>query len=146
MAKKPERSDPFKGMEAGFMAMTDGWAEVGQRRLTAQGQIGIGDVWSTTKALLHNTVKRLFAALRKMLSHLDPVGAAQAVGGFVAAGVESMIGAATELINGMLEVADTATDAAVEILLGMIEAVKKAIHLILDGIKLPQVTQPVELL
>ena len=72
-------------------------------------------------------------------------GVAQAVGSFVASGVEDLIDGFNELLGELAEGTAAVSDAAIGAVLGIVEAIKKVFHLILDAIKLPHITRPAEL-
>lgn len=137
--------DPFAKAEAGLAKAMDGWSRLAIQNVEAQGIAAVGGVIAKLKKFLGKLVKSLFGAIRKVFEQLDPFGTAQALGSFVAAGVEDLIDDINDLIKDILDAPGAITDAAIAAVLGLIEAVKKTIHLILDGIKNPVLTQPVEI-
>ena len=69
-----------------------------------------------------------------------------AVGTFVSAGIEDLMDGLNDFLDDIGNQAGAASDAAIGAVLGIVEAIKKTFHLILDGLKLPAITGPVELL
>lgn len=145
MADKKSKKDPFEATEAGFSKAMEGWGELASRTIAAQGAPDVLPVVQRLKQFAVKLVKSLFERLRQVLGQLDPFGAAGAVGTMISAGIEDLLKSINELIDDLLAAGGAATDTAVAAILGLVEAIKKLFHLILDGLKLPLITQPVEI-
>ena len=147
MAKKPTDPDLFKKLRENFLQMTDGFVDIGQRQMAAQAAIPApSDLWKRLRAAIQNLVAALFRGLDTFITHLDPVGKAQAIGGLVGGAVEGLLDAANQLISDIQSGLENAGQTAISMVLGLIEAVKKSIYLVLDGLKVPQLSHPVEVL
>ena len=142
--KKPDK-DPFATSEAKFSKALGKWSDMAANTLVAQGASDVAQVVVALKRFLSNLVKSLFSRLRQILGQIDPFAAAGAVGTFVSAGIEDLMDALNDLLEDITGATGAASDAVVGAVLGIVEAIKKAFHLILDGMKLPAITGPVEL-
>lgn len=138
-------SAPFAAAEKKFADGVGKWAMIAAQSITDQGATDIARVIEALRRFLGSNVKALFTRLRQILDQLDPFGLAQTVGQFVEAGIEDLLDDLNKLLDDLLAAPGAVADAVIGAVLGIVEAIKKAFHLILDGIKLPHLTQPVEL-
>ncbi|MEY1555990.1 hypothetical protein AB3Y40_10190 [Yoonia sp. R2331] len=145
MPDKRSKDDPFANAEKSFAKALGTWTDVSVHALQAQGANDVAQTAAAFKNFLFRLLRSFFARLKQVIAQLDPFGAAQAIGSFVEAGIDDMLDDFNKLLDDLAAVPGAVADAAIGALLGIVEAIKKAFHLILDGIKLPHLTQPVEL-
>ena len=137
--------DPFKKAEVGFSNAMNGWSTLAAQHVSAQGFADVGYVIENFQPLLAHIVRSLFNRLNQVFDQLDPIGAEQGIASFIGAGVEDLLDTVNKLIKDLLNAQGVASDRAIAAVLGLIETVKKTIHLILDGLKNPVLTQNVEI-
>jgi hypothetical protein len=136
-------SNPFEAAAKGFGKLVEGWTGGAAQRAVADGLGEAGDVIKGIGAEIGKLGESVWNGLETVLANLDPAGKAEAVAAFVAAGIESMIGTANKLLEALMGGAAAAGVNALGALLGLIEGIKKAIHLVLDQIGNPKLTAPV---
>ena len=140
-----EGDDPFAGVEKKLADGLGRWTTLAADTVQARGAADVASVVRKFQKFLFKLVRSLFQKMREILNQLDPFGVAQAVGSFVASGVEDLIDGFNELLGELAEGTAAVSDAAIGAVLGIVEAIKKVFHLILDAIKLPHITRPAEL-
>jgi hypothetical protein len=136
-------SNPFEAAAKGFGKLVEGWTGGAAQRAVADGLGETGDVIKGIGAEIGKLGESVWNGLETVLANLDPAGKAEAVAAFVAAGIESMIATANKLLEALMGGAAAAGVNALGALLGLIEGIKKAIHLVLDQIGNPKLTAPV---
>ena len=145
MADKRTGKDPLGAPEAKFTKALAGWSDLAAKNLEAQGAGDLLGVVAKLKQALLVFARNFWEKLKALIANLDPVGAAGAIGQIVGSGIEDLLDGLNDLIEDLLNTAGAATDAAVGAVLGLIEVVKKLLHLILDGLKVPDhIRKPIE--
>lgn len=136
-------SNPFEAAAKGFGKLVEGWTGGAAQRAVADGLGEAGEVIKGIGAEIGNFGEGVWKGLETILDGLDPAGKAEAFALFAAAGIESMIERANKLLETLLGRAGVVGANALASLLGLIEGIKKAIHLVLDAIGNPKLTAPV---
>ena len=146
MAKRPTKvqSDPFKGSEAKFSKALGQWSDLAAQTVTAQGLPDVGGVIIRLKDFLLGLVAKLFESLKETIAPLNPI--LGNISEIVSGTIDNMLDGLIKLLEDLADAPGAVTDAAIGAVLGLVEAIKKTLHLLLDGIKLPELTAPVELL
>ena len=143
MAEKTRDADPFDAAGKGFERLLGNWTELSAKRIAADGQMDVAQLLRTFKESLVRLARRIFDTLKDLISTLDPVGAAGALGTFVAAGVQELLDATNDVVQSLLDAIQVAAANSVAAVLGLIEAIKKSIYLILDRFVDPKLTAPI---
>lgn len=146
MAKRPanDQSDPLRGSEAKFAKALGQWSDLAAQTVTAQGLPDVGGVIIRLKEFLLGLVSRLFKALKQTLEPLNPI--LGNISEIVSETIDNMLDGLIKLLEELADAPGAVTEDAIGAVLGLIEAIKKTLHLLIDGIKLPDLTAPVELL
>lgn len=125
-------------------AALERWAGQAERTAQAQGAPGQANAIAILRRRLLNLVTRLWRRIMLLAEQFGLFDLAGEVGAFVEMGIDDLIGALEEILEDMANATTAAADVAVGAVLGIVEAIKKAIHLVLDRVKLPPVTEPIE--
>ncbi|TCP43123.1 hypothetical protein [Rhodovulum marinum] len=129
-----------------FGAGLERWGRQAARTAQAQGQPGPAEVIGRIATRLPRIVDKLWRKIMALAEQFGLFDLAGAVGAFAEAGIDELMDVLDDLL-GMLEDAGTAAaDTVIGAVLGVIEAIKKAIHLVLDRVKMPPVTEPIEII
>jgi hypothetical protein len=142
--------DLLGGASKGFQEMLRGFAEAATQRTKADGQIGVPPVLGAMGGALVDLAEGVFEGLSDVLGGLDPEGAAEAAAAWASSKIQRMIDAVNGLLGEMLAGAGAAAAGALGAVLGLMEAIKKSVHLLLDRFVDPKaagrVTAPLDLI
>ncbi|WP_132542462.1 hypothetical protein [Rhodovulum euryhalinum] len=127
-----------------FGAALERWGQQAERTAMAQGAPGQAMVINRLRRRLLVLTTRLWRRIMLLAEQFGLFDLAGEVGAFVEMGIDELLGALEEVLDTLETAGTAAADVVVGAMLGIVEAIKKAIHLVLDRVKLPPVTEPIE--
>jgi hypothetical protein len=130
MSQSASIGDLLGDAAAGFGELLGGWTEAVTSRAEAEGVPDVAAVLRGMGESVRKLAEKVWAGLEAVLG--SAADAAEFVAAFVAAGIEELIAAANALLATLNRDTKVIGSRALAALLGLVEAIKKGIHLVVD--------------
>lgn len=122
--------DLLGDLASGFGGLLSGWTEAAADRAEVEG---VPDVATVLRSMGEGVEKLAAAVWKGFEAVLDGAAdAAEVAAAFAAAGIDGLIAAARQVLDALKRGTKAVSSAALAGLLGLLEAIKKGIHLVVD--------------
>lgn len=137
-------SKSFDELNKKFSTAATGWGGIAQASASAVGNQGAAQAIEGLTKVLAGLIDRLFTKLRETFANFNPFPSPDPLSAFLDAALDEMLDTLIEAVAVLRNTAAAGLDAAAAGLLGLFEAIKKAIHLVLDQVPNKILVGPIE--
>jgi len=127
-----------------FSGAAQQWGALAQRSAQAQGNEAAAATIGALTEVFQALVGRLTNLLKTTFEDFNPFPNPDPLSAFLDAAIDEVLDGINAILGNLASGSAAILDAAVGSVLGLFEVLKKAIHLVLDRVKLPNITGPIE--